>query len=130
MTAKQATQRRPSRIIDNPRRDYETESKSALLRPDSQGRQQERRDDAGERRCRAASVGGGQGAADALQRLALGGNGEQRPDQRRREHQDRAEQVAAENAPARASVDQGAEYPGSCHAAYAGPHGIEEGDSK
>src|SRR6478736_5373935 len=85
MTAQQATQRRPSRTIDNPRRHCETERESALLRRDSQARQQARPHDGGDRPCHAASVGSGHGAADALQRLALGGNGEQTPDQRQRE---------------------------------------------
>jgi hypothetical protein len=49
---------------------------------------------------RPVSVGGGERTADALQRFALSRNREERGHQCRGEHQHRAEQVAAEKAPA------------------------------
>ena len=54
----------------------------------------------GRRASHERSVSGSERTADALQRPALGGNREERADQCRGEHQHRAEQVAAENAPA------------------------------
>src|SRR5262249_14009790 len=53
-----------------------------------------------------ASIGGGERAADAFQRLALGGDPVARRDHGRGEHQRRADEVAAEQAPAPAGIDQ------------------------
>src|SRR6516165_218221 len=66
-----------------------------------------------------ASVGGGERAADAFQRLAFGRNTIARRDHGRREHQHRADNIAAVQAPARAGVDQRAEHPRSRDAAAA-----------
>ena len=67
---------------------------------------------------------------DRLQRPALGAHREQRRDHARADHQRRAEQIAAEQAHARAGVDQRAEQPGPRDAADTGTDRVEDRDGE
>src|ERR1700722_3861459 len=68
----------------------------------------------------------GQRACNRFQRPALGRDGVAPRDASRRDHQPRSEQVARENAVARAGVDQRAKQSRTDDAANSRSHGIEQ----